>query len=587
MSVSRWFALILCSASAVAAQGDGKVAEPKLNQPPAAMVPDLVVNGIPDRKRHDWKRAESAHIILIGQGSVDELTRVSRNLELLYQLMSRLYRHGDTSDPTVKLQVVLFESPASFRQLALRNLRSEQGPFLPGFADQSYYDPRDDGAVLAIARSEQIVDLNTVRAFNLDCDEILASVDTQGGAPSCAQVVPTHAPAITSWEQSLYGRFAQHFILTYDPGAYPRWYLDGIGALFSTVEFKGDGAVDYARPKLPYLQVFRSYGDLNVGEVLSGRYLDAAPGKVAWTPYHAWLLAHFFLFSKLDPQRSAQFRHYMTQVRQGVPPGRAAETFGDMSRLQREIMRHAEGDNRYAHAAPPVSPVLPPRITILPLGTAGLIEAKLALDAPLAEDIPDTDRSAPAADILARARGVAGGLQDADGILLAAEAEWRSGRPDDCLADAEKVLGMVPNDARAMSWKGLALVDQAVAAPPGRRAELLALARQTIEHAMTLDAQAPLPRIAYFLSFTRAGEQVPDRAMLAMTDVIRRVPAAPGPRLYLAEALVAQGKADLARRLLDTVVHGPYNSPERRAALRLLASGDGGSLGPSKMRNLR
>lgn len=54
--------------------------------------------------------------------------------------------------------------------------------------------------------------------------------------------------------------------------------------------------------------------------------------------------------------------------------------------------------------------------------------------------------------------------------------------------------------------------------------------------------------------------------------MIRRVPAAPAPRLLLAESLLKQGKADLAGRVAFSLTHGPFDSPERRTATTLFAS---------------
>lgn len=563
-------------------------------RPAATNVPgssEVVVTGVIDRKKGSWKRAESDHVIVIGQDSAAELTRVSRNLERLYYLMARLYRHGDTSDDTVKMQVVLFDSPASLRAMNLRNLRSEQGPFLPAFADPTYYDPRENGEVLAIGRSEQIVDLNTMRAFNLDCDDASEERGPFEGLPSCAEIVPTRKPAIMNWEQMLYARFAQHFILTYDPGVYPRWYLDGIGALFSTIAVKGDGSMDYAGPLIPYRLVFRAYGDMNVGDILTGRYLESAPGKAEWTPYHAWLLAHYFLFSNPKPERAAQFRRYMTELHRGVSMAEAAKVFGDMAALQREVLSHGERDIVYAHAKPQaeMGDVL---ISTLPPASAALIQARIALGTRLGLDgkgaAGATDPASPGGQWLAQVRGViAEQHYDAEAFLFAAEAECRSGHADACLADAETVLTKTPNDARALAWKGAALTDRALAGPADARAQELALARQTIAHAIALDETAIEPRILYFESFTKASERVPEAAMQGMAIAIRRVPAAPAPRLYLAEELVRQGQADLAQRLLYTVIHGGYDSPEKRTAEALFAQGGEGAMAPSHRAILR
>ena len=535
-----------------------------------AAIPDneVVVSGKLE-KRSVWKRAETEHVIVTSDGSEGELKRVSRNLELLYNLLSRLYRRGGGPDDTVKLQVTLFDSPAALRAMSLHDARVQEGPYLPGFSALTYYDPREDGEVLAVARSDQQVNLNTARAFNKDCDDYYAN----GGADFCtntsrAPTVPWHDPFITTWEQALYARFAQHFLLTYDPQAYPRWYLDGIGALFSTIQIGRDGSINYGEPPAQFRQVFTSFGDLDVTAIVTGRYLDAAPGKATWTPVHAWFLTHYFLFADLKPERRAQFQRYMAAIRQGKPMAEAAKAFGNLGWLQSDITRRLESDVDYAHAEPPPAAIAEPLITALSPSAAALIEARLELSAPIDGAAAVSDESA----WLAQARAAARIRNDRDTLLFAAEAECRSHHPDACLADADHVLAATPDDAGALAWKGVALTDQAIAGPAASRADALSAARQTIARAIKADGDAPLPLIAYFRSFAAAGEPVPEPAMLGMAQIIRRVPAAPGPRLYLAEELVRQGKAELARKLLGPILYGAYDSPEKATAANLFAA---------------
>ncbi|MDH7975088.1 hypothetical protein QH494_23130, partial [Sphingomonas sp. AR_OL41] len=122
---------------------------------------------------------------------------------------------------------------------------------------------------------------------------------------------------------------------------------------------------------------------------------------------------------------------------------------------------------------------------------------------------------------------------------------------------------------------GVALTDLAIGGPAPDRAARLAAARTAIERAIALDGEAPSPLIAWFQSFTKAGERVPDAAMLGMAKVIRRLPAAPAPRLYLAEELLRQGNGEIARRVAFTVLYGAYDSPEKTAAARLFPSAGG------------
>jgi tetratricopeptide (TPR) repeat protein len=243
-----------------------------------------------------------------------------------------------------------------------------------------------------------------------------------------------------------------------------------------------------------------------------------------------------------------------------------------MRKLQREIVTHAHVDTVFAHAdAPKTDP--DPLIAKLSASSGALVEARVGLESQLAADGAGGPRGA---DWLAQLRGhVAQTPDDPDALALEAEAECRSGHGTECLATAERVLARTPDHAGALTWKGVALTDQAIAGAAADRPARLAEARKTIERAIGIDNQAPAALIAYFQSFTKAGEAVPDSAMRAIATAIRIVPAAPGPRLYLAQEMVRRGQPDIARRILQPVLNGAYDTPEKKAAERLFASASG------------
>lgn len=560
MSIGRWCVAIACLslASAAAAQ--------------QAKNPDIVINGVVAKKQGSWKRAETAHVIVFSQGSDGELIRVTRNLERLYHLMSRIYRRGDTSDTAIKPQIVLVDAGADYRAMQLANLRSTEGPYITAFTQQAYYDPREDGAIIAVGRSSQLVDLNTNRAYNLDCDDQLA----EGAMDGCAPVY--HAPAVQTWEQRLYAAYARHFILTYAPVAYPRWYLDGVGVLFSTMRVRLDGGISYAQPPENYRTVFRAYGDIDVASVLTGSYLTAAPGKQGWTPYHAWLLTHYFVMSPLKPERARQFQAYMTAIGQGKPMAEAAKAFGDLRALQRDLISYRDRDKAFARTAAAQPTGEEPTVMVLSPAAGVSVPGRLMLDSRLAAN--DTGAPLRRDGWIAQLRDALGKLPyDEGGTLLLAEAECRAGQAPACIADADRVLAASPDNVRALAWKGIGLTNLAVGGETAYRSGRLILARAAIERALAIDGDSPLARIAQFQSYALAEERVPDAAMAGMAGVVRVIPAAPAPRLYLAEELLRQQQGDVARRLIQIVIDGAYNSPERIAALKLFGAGGAPSTG--------
>lgn len=554
--------LALASASPAHA-GEGAVAPAQT----MAGKEQIVVEGRREQRerRSGWKRAESEHVLMFSNGGEEELKRAATDIERLHGLLVRLYGQDAQAGETAKLRIILVDSMPAYRDMALRNLRSEEGPYVSPFAQQRYYDPRDDGAVLVVPRADQVIKLDTARARDAFCDEM--GPDLLLAEKSCAEVSNRPAPVARPWESILFSAYAQHFILNNRPAGYPRWYLDGIGALFSTVKARRDGSLDYARISLVNRQVFRSYGRLDTGDVLTGRYLDAPSGKMEWTPFHAALLVHFFVYSDLKPERHAQFRRYMTAIHQGTPIAEAARLFGDMRKLEREVSVRAVREGlTYARTGPAELPVGDPSITLLSPASAAMLEASVEMDSRVAS-------GDAAGDWIARVRGEAGKFpREPEALLVLAEAECRSGHYRQCLDAAGRALDISPDDVRALSWKGLAQAGEAVAMDRAARPAELEVARAAIERAIGLDGDALLPRIAYFRSFVMAGEPVPDDAMAGMANVVRMVPAAPGPRLSLGAELIRRGEPGLARKLLYPVLYGPYETPERALAESLFAA---------------
>lgn len=553
--------LLVCTIAVPAVAQQPPATPPAANQSDAkAAGPDIVVQGLKDRKRGSWRRAEGAHLVVYSKGGADELIRVTRNLERLHQLLVRLYRRGGGADDMVKPQITLLDPDIDPASLGLRNARWQQGPFMAPFAGTVYYDPREDGEVLAVARRDTSLKLDTALARTAACDDAVQGADPDSNATTtCSRAATRPDPLAQPWEQALYAAYAERFILTYAPADDPRWYLDGIGALFASIAIRSDGAIDYARVPDRLQQVLTSYGPVDVAGVLTGRYLTDAGDGARWSPYHAWLVSHFFLYSALSPQRSDQFRRYMAAVRQGKPLAEAATVFGDLAALQREVGRYARHDFAYAHGQAPQTDAPAPAVTLLSPTQSALVEARLAI-------------GGEGGGWLDAVRADTTGTDDPDALRVAAAAECRAGHGAECLAAADRLLAVRPDDADALAWKGRALTLRAVAATGADRTSGLAAARQSIGRAITLDRDAPVPRLAYVRSFLDAGQAPPDDALLGLAQVIRRVPAAPAPRLLLAEALLKQGKAELAGRVAFALTHGPFDSPERRTAATLFAS---------------
>jgi hypothetical protein len=368
MAAGAWLSLT-CPALA---QAPASVPSPPASN---AADPTIVVTAppapVPGEKKSEWKRADGDNVVVFSDGSAEQLQRVTQNLERLHALLVRLYRPRGSDIVPPPLRVVLFGSASTMRDLSLPKSRFGEGPYARPFVAQRFYDRRPEGDVLALARVDQIIEMNTNLARSTDCDD-LASIEID-----CTGVSVFHTPLTRTWESVLYGAYAQHLMITFTPIAYPRWYFDGIGALFSTVVFNADGSIDYGRPPPQgYRAVLRSYGPLDTASVLTGDYLRAPSTKMEWTPYHAGLITHYFVLSNLKSDERTRFARYMTAVAQGKPMAVAAQAFGTMSKLKFELLSYAGRNHEYAKTAKGEAPP-PPAITPLSQRAADALLASL------------------------------------------------------------------------------------------------------------------------------------------------------------------------------------------------------------------
>ena len=574
--------------------------------PPPSRETDVVVTGS-RAMPSSWWEAETQHVVVVSNGSRRELIRIARNLEREFFLLSVLLNRVDTVDDTIKLRVTLIGDAAEFEAMDLRNLRWQQGPYNQAFHISRYYDPREDGAVMANTR----VDQKAVLERGIPLDQVLLRISQPGGAQMDGQMPGQSLSAVGG---SLFGLasqadlippsnerafampadgllqagFAQHYLQTFFPAAYPRWYLDGFGQIFATMTARGDNLVEYGRAPVGSWSVVKKFGSYSLLDVLDGRYLEQSPKRTKWTPVHAWMVTHFLFFS---PSRNGQFRQYLQAIATGTPPDVAAQTFGDLTVLARELKKYYSARKPFEQMTFPADRVAAPVLRQMTRGQAAFIKGRLELGSRVEippVPAPDAD-PAMAADMtkardtllrererwLARLRDDAarfGGDPDAQALL--AEAECRTGHPANCMAAADRVLALDPANGAALTWKGVAMARAATAGPAEARAAGLRTARATIGRANRADTDAVLPLIAYHRSFAEANEVAPAIALDGLAKALEAVPGAPTTRLALGTTLAAREMDDLARSTLRPVAVGAYDSPERepaRAALARLA----------------
>ena len=581
----------------------------------AAAESDIVVSGVRSRPSN-WRQAETEHVIMLSDGSEQELVRLARNVERLHFLLSGLLGRGAAQDEDkIKLRIVMIGEVAQFETLDLHNRRWQQGPYSQFFSIGRYYDPREDGAVMASIRADQRVVIEHTPVNASAVASLLGSMARQAGSgqagfggsndPTLQQDMVAAAGNIyfggmrgahdtpmtfgekaveMSEESLLYAGYAQHFLLTYFPAAYPRWYLDGFGQIFASMTVNGDNSIDFGRVPSGTRAVMEEFGPYPIKKVLDETYLTDSPSKTNWTPIHAWMLTHFLFFSD---KRRPQLNQYLTARAKGADPATAAAVFGDQKELSSELSHYFGSRKPYLRIAYDGSKIEQPIVRRLRESEAAFVTGRLELGARV--DIPP----APGAGMPpAQAKAMTKAREDAlrerdkwlDGLrrnaarwpreleaqLLLAEAECRSGHAADCVRAADRAAAIAPGDPRPMTWKGLGMVRQAASASPAERGPMLASARALIVKANQIDQDAVGPLLAYYASFAETGEKPTTAAIDGLAKAVDEVPSAPRTRLDLAAALIDQGLAEVAKPVILPVATGAYDSPEKPAAQVLL-----------------
>lgn len=531
----------------------------------------------------NWRMAETPHVVVFSEGAERDLVRTAHNLEKLHFLLTALTGRVDDPDDTIKIAVTMIGDAGEFEQLRLTESRWQYGPFVPQFAKTIYYDPREEGSVLASTGAGANLVLvpsrgrPTSRNCAVDGESPVNSVSfsptlNSDGSENSAGIIgllPVNEIAFCqSADSRLYAGFAQNFLMTYFPAAYPRWYLQGFGELFATMAAKDD-YVEYGHLPTGFWKVMQEFGDYPVSQLLDGRYLSS---KRSWTPYHAWRIAHLLYFSE---EWKPRLRAYLAAMARGDDPERAAAALGDPGVLQRAVNNYRGRKLQFERMTFPSERAPPPVVRRLTRAEAGLIRGRLELGPRI--ELPAEGGPAQAA-ALARREGWLNRLRAnasrfpalLENHLLLAEAECRSGNVAQCLQSADRALAISPIEAAALVWKGSAMTQLAVRSPRSERAVRLRHARAVIARANRLDPNGILPLVAYYNSFAMSGQKAPDDAVDGLFHVVASSPAAPKSRLLLGKELVDRDLDSEARKTLLPVAKGPFETPEQPVAAALL-----------------
>lgn len=392
----------------------------------------------------------------------------------------------------------------------------------------------------------------------------------QNRASGSVAFVPRRSDGNNPWPLSsqtiLLHEYAHHFMFQNWPnGVYPLWYTEGFAEFCANVRFDEDGKL--------VIGISPAYRAWNMGSsnLLPARMLlKLNPGRLtedqtATLYARGWLLLHYLLMGK---DRPGQLGRYIKAINEGTGADEAGAVFGDPSRLDRDMTRHA--DQRRLPAFTIANDRLAiGDIAVRPLssGEAAMMEVRIRQDR-------GVSRKA-ATQLVATARTAAAPYGEDAGVQnILADAEYDAGNHAAAEAAADRALRADPRSIHAMIYKGMAM--QALAQKDGVTdpARWKAI-RDWYRAANKSDPEYAWPLILFYYSFDASGKPATDNAIAGLLYAHALAPFDNGLRILAARLLIQKDRLDDARRTFAPIAYrAEQDETARNWAMSVLAALD-------------
>jgi hypothetical protein len=484
----------------------------------------------------EWRRAETAHFIIYGDGSDRSLRSYAQKVER-FDAFLRTYYPIQVDNEIPKLEIYLAEGARDMNRAY---------PGIPSSV-AGYYSS-NDGRIYAVVNNQSI-----------------------GG------------------DVVLFHEYAHHFMFQMRSNAYPSWFVEGFAEYYATAEVRPD-RIQFGRhhPGRMNSLTLGANAWAPMEDLLEWRYTPSGryPGHLYYA--QAWAMTHYFM-SK--PERTQMLGRYLSSVVSGVNSVEAmrAATGRTTEELQRDIRMYLSGS---IEVLTPQIEIPEPEVTITTLTPAeqAMIWLDVRLDTEeVIETPPEEDgrtqksEEQKAREARERAEHRAELIRDAFaagerfsddrmGMLVTARAHRLERDPAAALAALEPLLGPTSTDADALRIAAMALLDQAKDADA---ATALPLRRRASGYlARSMDAE-PLDFRTYLgLNTVRQGlSGYPNENDVSTLEVAATLaPQSFDARLRLGHAYMARQSWAEAIVILRPVANSPHRSSYTRRAREMIAT---------------
>lgn len=468
----------------------------------------LAAAAVPGAAHADWRKAETRHFIVYGNGLERELRDHALELERIDQLM-RTYFALPEIEGERKLPVYVVRNR---RDLQIVSPGVAEG--VAGFYGASFRDIR------AVA----------IRGTG---DDVLRH------------------------------EYGHHFMYRNFPGAYPAWFREGFAEFFMTAEVTANGRATVGKSNPGRIWALSDLPWLPMEQVLGGGFDLSDRRKTQVFYAQSWLLMHWTL---TDPDRRRRMDAYLGDTAQGAPVDAALRRHFDMDaqQLTRALRAYLSSNPRYAELEVEGAP---PSITVSRLPESA--DEVLLLDLNARDGGPAAE--GPAVLGRARAIA-AEQPDDALTRIMLARVELRWGDPAAAEQGIQPLLDADPNnvellllmadvritagdrledaDERERLYRqGRAFLARAYAADPGDNRVY-----QTIAHSRRFAPDYP----------TENDVELWRRAVAIAPQVASNRPVA-------AEAMLRHGLVDEAEQVIQPIATDPHGSEISPRIQRILA----------------
>ena len=465
----------------------------------------------PSLAHADWYEGSSKHFIVYSEGSPQQVTAATEQLERFDQALRTITGTPDKPvSPSLRVTVFLLDDVTAIQRLS--GSKTIAG----------YYQARASGPMAFAPRKT---------SGELDARTIL-------------QHEYTHSFMFSSWPSAVFAK----------------WFVEGFAEFAGTATVRPDSIIFGAPPE------YRRYGIGEISQIPAEKMLMLNPGKLDDMQTHVlygrgWLLTHYALLGG----HGKELANYITLSNEGKA-AEAGKAFGDPYSLDNKLNRYISGKTlptlRLAKDQVPVG-----KVTLRKLS-----EGEIAtLPARIRSSSGVTTETAPEVAELAR-KLAAPYPNDAAAQNELAEAEFDAKNYAAAEAAADRALAADAASIHAWLYKGMARMEIAKAAgdtTPGHWNTI----RSFFLKANKLDTEYPQPLILFYESFEAAKQAPTDNAKNGLLGAYLLAPFDTDLRVEAGKLLLQMKDIKAARIAFEPVAYSPH-APADNPALKALAALD-------------